>query len=430
MVKTLLAAVSIFASAPPGEVTPLDDAVVAAWATDARIQEAKYGYQAALESRSDALSYRLPQISGRGNLGYLDSKNLNSFGTLQRDGRQSSVGVEVNQSLYSFGRNGARKDIAHAEIEAARYNVDLVINNVIMETVTAYFDVHRAKEVYTAHSRHVGDLSSLLEATEAQHAQDLLTTNDVALVRSRHQQAIARRESAHASLEQAYNVLIRLTMIPSIDTVHDHNSTKVLTEIPDLSQALLIGDSRHQLIKKAEMDLERAKANAKLKMTENHPDVGLRASWNTGNIGGTPSGDRRVGLQFSMPLFDGGRSLSAWRRSKKEVSQAKARLNVLRRDTEQSIRQNWSYMASSRRVEENWQAALDAERATLRGIERAVEERVESVIYLLEARDEMISVHIEAINAKAEADIAHYKVLFETGIIMDQFGIKALTSDP
>ena len=407
----------------------LEEAVTAALEYDSRVDEAWYGYQAALESRSDALSYRLPKINGVGSFAWLDTKDLNSSGSLQRDGRRSWIGLEVTQPLFSFGRNDARTDMSLAEIGAALENVRGVRQNVVMETVTAWYDLYKARATLAALDEHEKDLKTLLDATIAQQEQSLVTSTEVALVNSRWQQAVARREQASADLTRATNALWKLTGREDFSPEGSIDPTPPGNMPMSLDEAVASSESMNPSTGRARMEYEEARARTRLVAGERYGEMSLKGSWNNGRISGTATGERQVGVQFSMPLYDGGRSNSKLRRAKREREQARSRFEHQQREAEQAVRQAWSSLRAARNVKDNWEKALSAEEKSLAGIQARVDEQLDPLLVLLEARDEMIGVRLEAIRAESAWGIARYQMLASTGTLLNSFDLVLAGSD-
>ena len=124
---------------------------------------------------------------------------------------------------------------------------------------------------------------------------------------------------------------------------------------------------------------------------------------------------------MKMPLYDGGMQSSKVRRAKHDLSRARHAMDSAQRYTEQNTRSAFINLNSAKNVALSWASALKAEEISLNGIEREVEANLEGLPYLLEAKDKMMMVRIQAINTAKTARLAEFELLISTGEILPAF---------
>ena len=398
----------------------LEEAVIAALATDERISAARSNLRGAEEGRVGARSFYKPRVNAVGTFGYNEVDQFNSAGSLQRDGKKIYGGVEVQQDIWTFGRNKAYVNKADAEINIAGYELTATQYEVTLDTINAYLDTQSAIEALGAYKNHVANLKELLVSTEAKHRLSLVTTTELALVTSRHQQALAQLSMAEAIHETRSRDLARL--IHEDFTTLAKTSNALEYDLPlSANQAIESALARAPQYLKARNEVAVARANLDVASSERYPALTATGRWVKGRVGDLPTGDKEVGLSMKMPLYDGGMKSSKVRRAKHDLGRARYAEDSIERNTEQNARSAFITLNSARNVSQSWASALTAEEKSLSGIEREVEANLEGMPYLLEAKDKMMMVRIQAIDTRKRARMAEYELLATMGDILDVF---------
>ena len=420
LLNCFLLLTAAFSAPIAAEELTLHEAVISALATDERIAAARSNLRGAEEGRVSAKSYYKPRINAVGTFGYNEVDQFNSSGSLQRDGKKMYGGIEVQQDLWTFGRNKAFVKKAEAEINIAQYELTGTQHEVILDTVKAYLGTRAAQKVVAAYTDHVANLTDLLTSTEAKHKLLLVTTTELSLVTSRHQQSLAQQSMAEAELETRREELVRLIHedFSRLATAEQGMSVNLPKGMQDAIDAAL-SNSPHYL--KARDEMAVAKASLDATSAERYPALTATGRWVKGKVGDLPTGDKEVGLSMSLPLYDGGMKSSKVRRAKHELGRTRHAKESMQRYTEQNARSAFITLNSARRVSTSWASALKAEEKSLYGIEREVEASLEGLPYLLEAKDKMMMVRIQAIETKKNARLAEFELLTATGGILSAF---------
>lgn len=418
--KLLILSVVVCAAPASADELTLQEAVISALATDERIAAARSNLRGAEEGRVAARSYYKPRISAVGTFGYNNIDQFNSSGSLQRDGKKMYGGLEVQQDLWTFGRNKAYVNKADAEINIAGYELTGTQHEVVLDTINAFLDTRAAIETLKAYKDHVANLKSLLRSTEAKHKLSLVTTTELALVSSRNQQALAQLSMAEASYETRRRDLIRLI---HEDFTGLENAANGLTfDLPKSADiAIESALTNSPIYLKARDEMAVAKANLDVARSARYPALTATGRWVKGRVGDLPTGDKEVGLSMKLPLYDGGMQSAKVRQAKHDLGRARHAKDSMERFTEQNARSAFITLNSARHVSSSWASALEAEEKSLSGIEREVEANLEGLPYLLEAKDKMMMVRIQAIETKKKARLAEFELLTTTGDILPAF---------
>lgn len=397
----------------------LEEAVISALASNERIAAARSNLRAAEEDRIGARSAYHPQINAVGTYGYNDIDQFNSSGSLQRDGKKMYGGIEVKQDLFTWGRNKANVTKSEAHINIAQHELTATQHEITLETISAFLGTQAANETVEAYNKHVATLQQLLKGSQSKFNLSLISSTELALVTSRHQQALAQLSMAQAELAKQRDDLSRLTHL-NFTSLGNHDTMHLGLPITvEDAIGAAFSNSPHYL--KAAQEMAVAKATLDATSAERYPALSATGRWVKGRVGDLPTGDKEVGLSMSMPLYDGGMTSSKIRRAKHDLNRARHNKESMGRRTEQDARSAFITLNSSRFVSKSWTAALSAEEKSLRGIEKEIEASLEGLPYLLEAKDKMMMVRIQAIQTKVRAQLAEFELLLSTGEILKHF---------
>lgn len=395
----------------------ISQAITDALLHDPRISAARMGRQSAEEGRLQANSFRKPTISGVGQFSFADAKDVNTSGSLQRDGERYFGGVEVAQSLYSFGRNQARIGQSEGELSRSEHEFKTIQQDVIYETAAAFIAILEAKDIVRVFSEHQKVLEELVEATKAQVDLNLKTNVELLLVQSRLRQAEGEHASSNTQLDVAHHTLLRLTGVRpgplSLLNILDYQ--QILPS--SLDEAVTYALENSPRILQANDEVNIAEFTLDIDKSELRPEIVLRGQFNRGRVANIASGSSQVGISLNVPLYQGGLLRSQVRQSAYRLGQ----MRFLARQEQALVREQaqtaWLRYDDSIEARGLWQKALNAERTSLAGIEEQVNEQLQSILFLLEAREQMRQVEIRSSKADFAVHGRAYQLLRAIGAL-------------
>ena len=338
---TLLAAPLV--SAQPASDAPytLEEALRNALQRDPRIRAAGSRVQEAGEEFAQARSLRLPTVNFTGGRGYGYNRNqARSLGIYEGDSRSS--GLEVRQTVYSFGRIGAREREASALMAAAEFDADGTRQSVMTDVAVAY-----AKQIYNRRilNRRI-EFESLVEEQEdsvreqlAVGKSDLTQVHEV--LRYLHQ-ARAQRIEADTAYRRAQYELARLT-----GGIRENLDAKGLSGLerglPDtLAAAKSRGLEGAPVAGKARQSLVVAKSRLDFQSAELWPSLELKLGGADGYVGEIKTRDADAQLLLRMPLFEGGKKFAQRRKARYAAEAAEYDLNADLEQLELNIVVSWN----------------------------------------------------------------------------------------
>lgn len=407
----------------------LDQAVMDALSFDGRISAAVSSLEVAKEGVNQVFGLNLPSISGIGEFDYQKTKDFNPFGTSQRNGPRGYAGVQLNQQLFTFGRQSSKQKRASAEVTRVSSVVIQTKADVALETISVFFETLLIQDINAIHERHANTLAQLEEATEAKFKTDLMTSTDLLLVKSRHQQAKAKLTTSKANLSSSRNRLLSLTGI-DFSSLQAFNPGRLKSFTLTLDDALEMASLYVPELTIAEAEILSAKADVELEAAELNPNVSLRGQFSRGEANGLATGSDSIGFSLNVPLYNGGIQRSRARASKHRLNQVQRQATFTLQQARQRITGAWHQTRGSEDAYKAWETALDSELKSLEGIQEEVDEGIRPITYLLEARDQAVEVEVQSARAKKDHYITKFSYLKEAGRLLEALNFQASIPQP
>ena len=335
--------VAPFVSAQPASDTPytLNEALRDALQRDPRIRAAGSRVQEAGEGFAEARSLRYPTVNFTGGGGYGYNRNeARSIGIYEGD--SSSSGLQVNQTIYSFGRIGAREREASAMIAAAGHDADDTRQEVLTDVAVAY-----AEQIYNRRilNRRIEFERLVAEQEDSVREQLALGRSDQTQVhevlRYLHQ-ARAQRIEAETAYLRAQFELAQLT-----GAIRENLEAQGLTGLErglpaTLEAARTRGLEGAPIAGKARQSLVVAENRMKFQRAELWPHLELKLGGSNGSVGEIKTRDADAQLVLRMPLFEGGKKFAQLRKARFAMEAAEYDLQADLEQLELNITLTWN----------------------------------------------------------------------------------------
>lgn len=308
---------------------------------DPRIRAAGSRVQEAGEEFAEARSLRYPNISFTGGRGYGYNRNeARNIGIYEGDSRTS--GLQVTQTIYSFGRIGAREREARAMIEAAGFDAEDVRQSVQRDAAVAY-----AEQIYTRRilNRRIEFENLVAEQETSVREQLELGRSDQTQVhevlRYLHQ-ARAERIEADTAYRRAQYELARLTgaIRENLDAEGLGLLEQVLPETLDAARNR--GLDGAPIAGKARQNLVVARSRMEFQRSELWPQLELKLGGSDGYVGEIQTRDADAQLMLRMPIFEGGRKFARVRKARYAMEAAEYDLDADLEQLELNIIVSWN----------------------------------------------------------------------------------------
>ncbi|WP_018144766.1 MULTISPECIES: TolC family outer membrane protein [unclassified Thioalkalivibrio] len=341
---------------------------------DAELRTAEAEYRGVLENRPITRSALLPQISGQAEAGafYRDDRDSQT-GSL--DGRQTSFGVNLSQSIYDR-RNYI--DLVQVDLEIARAEAELdsARQDLILRVSQAYFDVLIAQETLAFREAEVEAIERQLEQTERRFEVGLVARTDVTEAQAQRDLAEAERISAENQLDLTREQLavITNTYWEQLDMLRD--DAELTPPDPADPQAWVdIALANNLELAAQRLSTESAREQIQRQRAEGLPRINLNASVNENRYHGLDAGttggamffegtEAQVGIQLEIPFYTGGRVSALTRQARENFQAAQEGQSLVERRTTQDTRSAYlSVISNNSRVRALEQALASTQSA-------------------------------------------------------------------
>ncbi|MFO7954271.1 TolC family outer membrane protein [Thioalkalivibrio sp.] len=356
----------------PATASSLMEVYERAAAEDAELRSAEAEYRSVLENRPIARSALLPQISGQAEAGAFYQDGLNQP---SRDGRQTSFGVNLSQSIYDR-RNYIELAQVDLEITRAEAELDAARQDLILRVAEAYFDVLVAQETLAFREAEVEAIERQLEQTERRFDVGLVARTDVSEAQAQRDIAEAERIAAENQLDLTREQLAVITNSywDELDILSDE--AELTPPDPADPQAWVdIALANNLELAAQRLSTETAREQIQRQRAEGLPRINLNASVNENRYHGLdiPPGsggaffegtEAQVGLQLEIPFYTGGRVSALTRQAREDFQAAQEGQSLVERRTTQDTRSAYlSVMSNNSRVRALEQALASTQSA-------------------------------------------------------------------
>jgi outer membrane protein len=335
----------------------------------------------------------------------------NSFATL--NGRSTTL--QLTQPLFRGGKTAAETKQAQANIQAQRASLADTEQTVLLSAVTSYADVVQNIAIADARQNNVRVLVQQLDATRERFRVGELTITDVS-------QAEARLELAKADLVQA-DTQVRIAEAAFQRTVGTKPGK--LGEIPLVGG--LPGSEEEAVALAMDGGARSVSAQYRISAASYGVNSAVGDLLPQVNLVGTVQqqfdlqypGDKYynyiLGVQATIPIYQGGGEWSKVRQAKELVAQRRNELDSARRTVAENVIRAWRQLDSSRSRVTSFEAQVRANEVALNGVRQEALVGSRTTLDVLNAEQELLNSQVNLIQARRDVQVSYYGVLSGIG---------------
>ena len=307
---------------------------------------------AAGEIKSQSIAQMLPKVglSASSAWNRLNNEKQSFLGTGLQHYLDNLLSVNITQPVFNWGHwvqlNQSENKIAQAEAQFQAKQQDLMTR-----TVEAYFNVLAARdnlEFIVAEKRAI---EKQLEQAKQRFDVGIIAITDV-------YEAQAGFDRAHAAVIEAENQLDnRKEALREIIGDNEANLKKLPEDIPltpptptDIAAWTNTAESNNFSIVAQVNQAEFIRKNIELQESKHLPTLDIVAQYrqsDNGNQFGFRGDNESVGLQFNLPLYEGGGIVSRTRQAQFEYEAAKEELTKVKRSVTRGVKDSFRGVMSS-----------------------------------------------------------------------------------
>ncbi len=403
---------------------------------DPQLQAAAYRKEATGENKRQAWSNLLPTLSG-GAAVNRGSSETSIAGSLVDDSDidNESYRLDLRQSLYAQS-NYENLDIARGQVSQAEATYNIAYQEFLVRVAGGYFGVLTAQDGVIFAEAEEKALQRQFEQAEQRFEVGLTAVTDVHEARASYDNARARAIVSRNNLADAKEVIYELTgqYFHEIDPLQKILPlVKPLPENP--SEWVDIAMLYNPAVVSAQKNVEIAEATVRLQRSGHYPTLDLVGSYSrfTNNefiirddfqnpiaVVDLQNDDKRIGLQLSVPIYQGGVVSSRTR-------QARHTLNAVHEDLDRqqraTVRQtNNAYRAVIAGIEQVGafgQAMISAE-AALEATQAGFEVGTRTIVDVLIAQQRYFQAQRDNSNARHTYIVDHLRLKAAAGTLTEE----------
>jgi len=341
------------------------------------------------ENDAEDRASRLPSVnvSGYGQYGRTDSQGV--FGSRAESYPSWGAQLEARQPIFrlDWAARGDRADAVEARADEALRERR---NALLLRVAERYFDVLDARDAVEQRREEAKAVNESFEDAKNRYEVELIPKTDLIEAQARHDLAQAQLLTAKRTRDNARDALAEIT------GVHPERMPMLRTDVslpaisPDtLDPWIAAAEATNPALLQARADWDVAKANARSAEAARQPEIDL-----VGRVGlddtseyrfGQRLEDRVIGVEVTMPLYNGGALAAQERQNAARVRVAEAEVERIKAETRRLVRERFRAVASARSEARAFAQALDSARSAREATENGYEAGTRTITDVLDA---------------------------------------------
>lgn len=366
---------------------------------------------AAFEKINEARSPLLPQLGLGADYsytnGFRDQNGVNTSGT--------SASLSLTQTIFDMSKwRALTLQEKSAGIQDVTYQTDQ--QTLILNTATAYFNVLNAIDSLSYTEAQKQATYRQLDQTTQRFNVGLVAITDVQNARAQYDTILANEVTARNNLDNAVEQLRQVTGndYPSLASL---NVDTFKTNKPDAVNNLLKeAEKRNLSLLQARLNQDLAREQIRYAETGHMPTVGLTASTGVSDTSYSGSktnnaqyddsnvGQNKIGLSFSLPLYQGGQVNSQVKQAQYSFVGASEQLESAHRSVVQNVRSSFNNVNASISTINAYKQAVVSAQSSLDANEAGYSVGTRTIVDVLNATTDLY-------NAKQQLSNARYNYL-------------------
>ncbi|MEF2073559.1 TolC family outer membrane protein [Consotaella aegiceratis] len=445
-ITAALAAGSILFGAADVSAETLSGALAKAYANNPDLNAARAELRATDESVPQAKSGLRPYITGSSSASAQRTYTTHSATYGDDDYHSDTVGfgfgVTLSQSLFDGFQTPNNVNAAKASVLASQKSLVNTMQNTLTDAVTAYANVLRDREIASLRRQNLQFLEEQVRAARARLDVGEGTRTDVAQADSERALATALLNSALATVassEANYRQIIG-------DDPNGLQPAQPLTKglPPSIDAAYAIAQQQHPAILATLHLVDAAAYQVKSAEGALLPQVGLTGevedSYSTTNsdlpgVGSTSTNSNAVtasvGLQLTVPIYQGGLASSQVREAKETLGQRRIEVDSARDQVRYAVASAWATLQAAKANITGYGSQVDAAKLALQGVseERNVGQR--TTLDVLDAQADVITAQILLVGSRRDLVVGSYALASAIGALdPGTLGLSVARYDP
>ena len=356
-----------------------------------------------------------------------DNKDSNSQGTFVNDETTTST-ISLSKNIFDGGEAYEKISIAKENIKLEQYNLNIIEQKIILNSIRAYLDVYSNQSVVSLRKKSLDRFKENVDATELKLQAGTVTPTTLAEAQSKLAKAQYDLILSEGNLEKAiskFKSITKFKVIPNKFSLPNSNFTPPDTKNKTVKIAL--ENNLDIIVAKLKKNI--AEKNVALKESDNRPTLNLeffgKDSESSLNTSSTDYQSYGVNLTFKTPLFYNSSSKASIKKLYNLLKASSVELSEKQRQVELSAissYQNYkSAIAKTKASESEKKSSLLA----LNGIKKESEFGIRTILDVLDAEVDFLNASSNLIQSQADEIFSVYQIKS----ILGSLSIKDINND-
>lgn len=417
---TLLAGIATasLTVATPALADTLREALVQAYSANPTLLGARARLRQVDENVPIAKAQGRPELSSNSILTENVRRSRASFVSPQR---QLSIGLNAELPIYQGGSVRNQIRAAKNRVEAGRASLRSTEADVFTNVVAAYMDVIRDQAIVELNASQVSVLETNLQASQDRFNVGDLTRTDVAQSEARLSLARGQLDSARARLvasRENYLAVVGkmpegLEAPPPLPNLPEN--VESATEVALENNPELIAIRKESDAARDDVGVARASRYPRLSAIASGDYLNYLDSLNPGTSLPNRSTSAAVGVQATLPLYQGGGPGARVRQSQARLSETLEQTVAAERGVIAQTRSAYASYVASQAVIRSSETAVSANELALEGVRAENSVGTRDVLDVLNAEQELLNSRVQLVSAKRDAYVAGFALLASMG---------------
>jgi len=390
----------------------LNDIYQLARANDAEFASAQASYRAGMEKLPQGKALLRPSIGFSANLRENDTDSAGSYGSHQ-------YGLSLSQPLFRK-QNLETYEQTKLQVQQAEQTLKVAEQNLQLRVAQAYFAVLQAQDVLaTAQAQKQAFAEQLAQARKSFEV-GVVTITDTHEAQARYDLTNAQEIAAQNDLEVKRRSLEKYINSESPELARLSEAARLALPEPNNMDAWVKqAESDSLLVALSQIAQEVARREVSKQKGGHLPTLDLAASYG-GNRNATLTGSTKagyIGLEFALPLYQGGATESRVRESIALQDKARSDLDNARRQARLDARQGFLGVISGEAQAKALEQALVSSEAQLRSTKLGLEVGVRTRVDVLNSQQQLYSTRRDLATARYQTLVAGLQLKAAAGIL-------------
>lgn len=331
-----------------------------------------------------------------------------------------TLSLSLQQMLFDSGKTAAGVRSAESAVFGGRASLRGVEQTVLLMAVAAYLNVLRDEQLVTLQLGNIEALTETLRIARKRFETGDTNRTDSAQAEGRLARGQADLAVARSNLEASRAIYRQVIGAPAQSLVFPAPPSALLPRSLALASASARGN--HPAIRAAIHAVDGAEHDVKVAEADLGPQANLQGSLQRdigrtfpSDVSPTQTPSYSIGVQASVPIYDGGANAAVVRQAKENVGQRRMDLEAARVGVVADLRTAWGVLEAARAAVPAAEAAVAANEIAVAGVKNEALEGQRTTLEVLNAQQELLGARSSLVVARRDLVVASYGVLSAAG---------------